>query len=60
MWLPREDILTFEEIGRLVEIFGGDGVNRVRLTGGEPLLRRALPELNRQSRRTTPSRRPCR
>ena len=45
VWLPREDILTFEEIGRLVEIFGGDGVNRVRLTGGEPLLRRALPEL---------------
>ena len=44
-WLPREDILHFEEIGRLVEVFADLGVDRVRLTGGEPLVRRDLPEL---------------
>ena len=44
-WLPREDILRFEEIGRLVEIFAGLGVDRVRLTGGEPLVRQDLPAL---------------
>jgi cyclic pyranopterin phosphate synthase len=46
-WLPREDLLRFEEIGRLAEVFTGLGVERVRLTGGEPLLRRDLPELVR-------------
>lgn len=45
VWLPREDVLSFEEIDRLVGIFAGLGVDRVRLTGGEPLLRRGLPEL---------------
>ena len=45
VWLPRQDILTFEEISRLVDVFTGAGVNRVRLTGGEPLLRMNLPEL---------------
>jgi len=45
VWLPRQDILTFEEISRLVDVFTGAGVNRVRLTGGEPLLRKNLPEL---------------
>ena len=45
VWLPRHDLLTFEEIGRLVDVFGTQGVHRVRLTGGEPLLRRDLPEL---------------
>jgi GTP 3',8-cyclase len=44
-WLPRESILTFEEIDRLVEIFAGLGVDKVRLTGGEPLLRHELPKL---------------
>lgn len=44
-WLPRSSLLTFEEIGRLVEVFAGLGVDRVRLTGGEPLLRNGLPEL---------------
>jgi cyclic pyranopterin phosphate synthase len=44
-WLPREDILHFEEIGRLVDAFTGLGVDKVRLTGGEPLVRRDLSHL---------------
>ncbi len=47
VWLPREDVLHFEEISALVDIFIVLGVNRVRLTGGEPLLRRDLPALVR-------------
>ena len=46
-WLRRGDLLTFEEIQRLVEIFTELGVDKVRLTGGEPLLRRDLPDLVR-------------
>ena len=46
-WLRRSDLLTFEEIQRLVEIFAEFGVDKVRLTGGEPLLRRDLPDLIR-------------
>ena len=45
VWLPREDILQFEEIERLVDLFLDLGVDKVRLTGGEPLLRRDLPTL---------------
>jgi cyclic pyranopterin phosphate synthase len=45
VWLPREDILQFEEIERLVDVFLDLGVDKVRLTGGEPLLRRDLPLL---------------
>ena len=45
VWLPREDILHFEEVARLVSIFTTLGVDKVRLTGGEPLLRRGLPDL---------------
>jgi cyclic pyranopterin phosphate synthase len=45
VWLPRASILTFEEIGRLARIFSGLGVSKVRLTGGEPLLRHDLPSL---------------
>jgi cyclic pyranopterin phosphate synthase len=45
VWLPREDLLTFEEIGALTEIFTSVGVDKVRITGGEPLLRRDLPTL---------------
>ncbi len=41
-WLPRRDLLTFEEILRLVDVFTELGVDRVRLTGGEPLLRSDL------------------
>jgi GTP 3',8-cyclase len=48
LWLPREDVLTFEEIGRVVDLFAEVGVDRLRLTGGEPLLRRDLPDLVRQ------------
>ena len=47
VWLPREDILHFEEIARLAAIFASLGVDRVRITGGEPLLRRNLPALVR-------------
>jgi cyclic pyranopterin phosphate synthase len=47
-WLPRDRILTFEEVGRLLDVFCALGVDRVRLTGGEPLLRRDLPGLVRQ------------
>ena len=45
VWLPRQELLTFEEITRLVEVFTSVGVTDVRLTGGEPLLRRDLPRL---------------
>src|SRR5690349_8877559 len=43
--LPREDVLTFEEIERLVRVFVGLGVRRVRLTGGEPTVRKGVEEL---------------
>ncbi len=46
-WLDREEILTFEEIARLVGLFGAMGVHDVRLTGGEPLVRRDFPRLAR-------------
>lgn len=45
VWLPRQSILTFEEIDRLAGVFAGLGVTKVRLTGGEPLLRHDLPTL---------------
>ena len=45
VWLPRPSILTFEETVRVVEAFTGLGVDKVRLTGGEPLLRQKLPAL---------------
>jgi len=48
VWLPREDILQFEELERLVDVFCSLGVDKVRLTGGEPLLRRDLPDLIRR------------
>ena len=48
VWLPREDILHFEAIERLVDVFTSLGVDKVRLTGGEPLLRRDLPDLIRR------------
>ncbi|MDP1831089.1 MAG: GTP 3',8-cyclase MoaA [Geothrix sp.] len=46
-FLPRAALLSFEEITRLARIFAGLGVTKVRLTGGEPLLRRELPTLVR-------------
>jgi GTP 3',8-cyclase len=45
VWLPREDLLTFEEICELTDVFSDLGVDKVRLTGGEPLLRKDLPTL---------------
>jgi GTP 3',8-cyclase len=47
VWLPREDVLTHEELASLTGYFTDLGVDRVRLTGGEPLLRRGLPRLIR-------------
>jgi cyclic pyranopterin phosphate synthase len=44
-FLPRAELLSFEEIARLVESFARAGVRKVRLTGGEPLLRAELPSL---------------
>ncbi|MFJ8260958.1 GTP 3',8-cyclase MoaA [Rummeliibacillus sp. NPDC094406] len=44
-FLPSDKILSFEEIERLVKIFVSLGVKKVRITGGEPLLRRDLPKL---------------
>jgi len=44
-WLGRDEILTFEEIARLVGVLASLGVDEVRLTGGEPLIRRDLPVL---------------
>jgi cyclic pyranopterin phosphate synthase len=49
-FLPRDEILTFEEITRLARIFTRFGVHKLRLTGGEPLLRNGLPELVRMLR----------
>lgn len=44
-FLPREELLSFEEITRLVRVAAAHGVRKVRLTGGEPLLRTGLPDL---------------
>ena len=47
-WLSRAEILRYEEIAAVVRELAGLGLRRVRLTGGEPLVRRDLPELVRQ------------
>ena len=44
-FLPHADLLTFEEIARIAKVFVGQGVRKIRLTGGEPLLRRNLERL---------------
>jgi cyclic pyranopterin phosphate synthase len=44
-FLPHDAILSFEEIARLARVFAGLGVQKIRLTGGEPLVRRDLPRL---------------
>ena len=46
-WKPRQEILSFEEISRVIRIFVSLGVDKVRLTGGEPLLRRGIDRLIR-------------
>lgn len=44
-WMPRDHLLSYEEIARLVRVFARLGVTGVRLTGGEPTVRRDLPDL---------------
>src|SRR5689334_3542504 len=44
-WAPRSQILSFEEIERIVRLAVDLGIQKVRLTGGEPLLRKELPKL---------------
>jgi cyclic pyranopterin phosphate synthase len=53
VWLPRKDILQFEEIDRLMDLFLALGVDKIRLTGGEPLLRRDVPALIERIARKT-------
>lgn len=47
-FLPRADLLSFEEITRVARVFVGQGASKLRLTGGEPLLRAELPRLVEQ------------
>ncbi|MBI3953294.1 MAG: GTP 3',8-cyclase MoaA, partial [Chloroflexi bacterium] len=49
-FLPRSQVLTFEEIARVVRVAAGLGVSRLKVTGGEPLVRRELPALIRSLR----------
>ncbi|CAN5270810.1 GTP 3',8-cyclase MoaA [soil metagenome] len=49
-WLRREQLLSYEEIAAVVRAMAGMGLRSVRITGGEPLIRRDLPELVRQLR----------
>jgi cyclic pyranopterin phosphate synthase len=44
-WVPKLNILRFEEIERVVRLVAGLGINKIRLTGGEPLLRHDVPDL---------------
>src|SRR5437764_4248964 len=53
-WVPKADILTFEEITRVVGIFAGLGVRSIKLTGGEPTVRQDLPKLVRMLRAQHP------
>ena len=54
-WLPRDEVLSFEEIARLVGVLAAMGVDEVRLTGGEPLVRRDLPVLVVDARARSPA-----
>jgi GTP 3',8-cyclase len=49
-WVERTEVLSFAEIERLARLFVANGVSQIRLTGGEPLVRRSLPTLVRQLR----------
>src|SRR3954470_1205350 len=53
-FLPRSEILSFEEITRLAKIFAAHGVQKIRLTGGEPTLRAELPTLVRMLKEEIP------
>lgn len=46
-WMRHDELLTYEEIQQIVRVMAGMGLRRVRITGGEPLVRRDLPELVR-------------
>ena len=50
-WLKKAEILSYEEIERLTRIAVNIGIEQVRLTGGEPLVRRDVPDLIRQLRK---------
>src|SRR2546430_17276694 len=54
-WLPKAQILTFEEITRLVGVFVSLGVASIKLTGGEPTVRHDLPSLVRMLRAAHPA-----
>jgi len=43
-WVPHEEILRFEEITKIIQVFVEEGIRKVRITGGEPLMRKGLPE----------------
>ena len=47
-WLPREEVLSYEETLRLIRIAAGLGVSKVRVTGGEPLTRRDVVDFVRE------------
>src|SRR5246500_4168245 len=47
-WLPREEILSYEETLRLIRVAAGLGVSKVRITGGEPLTRRNVVDFVRE------------
>src|SRR5215467_14296674 len=49
-WVSRTEVLSFDEIERLARLFVAQGVTQIRLTGGEPLVRRSLPTLVKQLR----------
>ena len=44
-WMPRSNLLTYEEIGRLVGIFASMGIEKIRITGGEPTARADIEAL---------------
>ncbi|HEX2266727.1 MAG TPA: radical SAM protein, partial [Actinomycetota bacterium] len=54
-WLPKDELLRFEEIQRVVSIFFRLGVKEVKLTGGEPTVRRELPLLVSMLRSANPA-----
>jgi cyclic pyranopterin phosphate synthase len=54
-WLPKSEILTFEEIARLLRLFVRLGVRSVKVTGGEPTVRADLPDLVRMLREAAPA-----
>ncbi|HLB39948.1 MAG TPA: GTP 3',8-cyclase MoaA [Actinomycetota bacterium] len=53
-WLPKEELLTFEELTRLLGLFVGLGVRSLKVTGGEPTIRADLPRLIRMFREVGP------